>query len=347
MRRTGNAVARGGMPETPLLGRLQTGAVMPTQSKAALPQMPASLAARPGVRSSQRAGFDRHVWVLYLAPATLVLVAVTIIPLFYLLYNSLTNYDLRRAYLGRSFTGLANYRTMLTDGTFWDSVRVALTVTAGVVVVQLTLGMLLAILFSREFPGKRVVRSLFLLPLITTPVVVGLTWRMLYNSDLGMINYLLGSVGLPTPLWLASTRLALPSIVITDTWHAVPFVTLMFLAGLQSLPNEPQEAAKIDGAGYWRRFVDITLPQMRPLIFLALIFRATDAIRMFDLIYVMTSGGPANATQTLNMYAYKVGFQFLNIGYGSALAVVLMLVCIAISFVLVRYSGIELQGGAR
>jgi multiple sugar transport system permease protein len=162
-----------------------------------------------------------------------------------------------------------------------------------------------------------------------------------------MINYLLGSVGLPTPLWLASPRLALPSVVITDTWHAVPFVTLMFVAGLQSLPNEPQEAAKVDGASYWRRFVDITLPQMRPLIFLALIFRATDAIRMFDLIYVMTSGGPANATQTLNMYAYKVGFQFLNIGYGSALAVVLMLVCIAISFVLVRYSGIELEGGAR
>ena len=320
---------------------------MSTRPKAILPRITQPLPARPGVRSSRLGVLDRHVWVLYVAPATLVLVAVTIVPLFYLLYNSLTNYDLRRAYLGRSFVGLANYRSMLADETFWQSVRVALTVTAGVVAVQLTLGMLLALLFSRDFPGKRVVRSLFLLPLITTPVVVGLTWRMLYNSDLGMINYLLESVGLPTPLWLASTRMALPSVVITDTWHAVPFVTLMFVAGLQSLPNEPQEAAKVDGASYWRRFLDITLPQMRPLIFLALIFRATDAIRMFDLIYVMTSGGPANATQTLNMYAYKVGFQFLNIGYGSALAVVLMLVCIAISFVLVRYSGIELEGGIR
>lgn len=320
---------------------------MSTQPKAALPRVAAPLPVRPRVRPSRLAALDRHVWALYVAPATLVLVAVTVIPLFYLLYNSLTNYDLRRAYLGRSFAGLANYRTMLADETFWQSVRVALTVTAGVVIVELTVGMLLALLFSREFPGKRVVRSLFLLPLITTPVVVGLTWRMLYNSDLGMINYLLESAGLPTPLWLASTRMALPSVVITDTWHAVPFVTLMFLAGLQSLPHEPQEAAKVDGASYWRRFLDITLPQMRPLIFLALIFRATDAIRMFDLIYVMTSGGPANATQTLNMYAYKVGFQFLNIGYGSALAVVLMLVCIAISFVLVRYSGIELEGGTR
>ncbi len=320
---------------------------MSIQPKAALPRVASPLPTRPSVRPSRRGALDRHVWIFYVAPATLVLVAVTIVPLFYLLYNSLTNYDLRRAYLGRSFTGLANYRTMLSDETFWQSVRVALTVTAGVVIVQLTLGMLLAILFSRDFPGKRVVRSLFLLPLITTQVVVGLTWRMLYNADLGMINYLLGSVGLPTPLWLASTRMALPSVVITDTWHAVPFVTLMFVAGLQGLPTEPQEAAKVDGASYWRRFVDITLPQMRPLIFLALIFRATDAIRMFDLIYVMTSGGPANATQTLNMYAYKVGFQFLNIGYGSALAVVLMLVCVAISFVLVRYSGIELEGGAR
>ncbi|CAA9575247.1 MAG: N-Acetyl-D-glucosamine ABC transport system, permease protein 1 [uncultured Thermomicrobiales bacterium] len=319
---------------------------MAIQPNVAAPRVAAPLPTRPGVR--RRFGvLDRHVWVLYVAPAALVLVAVTLAPLVYLLYNSLTDYDLRRAYLGRTFIGLGNYRTMLEDGAFWQSVQVALTVTAGVVVVELVFGMALAMLFSREFPGKRVVRSLFLLPLITTPVVVGLTWRMLYNSDLGMINYVLGSLGLPTPLWLASTRLALPSVIITDTWHAVPFVTLMFVAGLQSLPTEPQEAAKVDGASAWRRFLDITLPQMRPLIFLALIFRATDAIRMFDLIYVMTSGGPANATQTLNMYAYKVGFQFLNIGYGSALAVVLMLVCIGISFVLVKYSGIELEGGAR
>lgn len=300
-----------------------------------------------GARQTRRFGdaVGRHVWALYVIPASVVLIAITIVPLFYLLYNSLTNYDLRRAYLGKTFIGLENYRDMVGDGLFWQSVRVALTVTVGIVVVELVLGMLLALLFSRDFPGRRVVRSLFLLPLITTPVVVGLTWRMLYNSDLGMINYMLSSMGLPTPIWLASTRMALPSVVITDTWHAVPFVTLMFVAGLQSLPTEPFDAAKVDGASAWRRFVDITLPQLRPLIFLALIFRATDAIRMFDIIYVMTSGGPANATQTLNIYAYKVGFEFLNIGYGSALAVILMLVCIAISFILVRYSGIELEGG--
>jgi multiple sugar transport system permease protein len=320
---------------------------MAIQPNAVTPRVAAPRPARPGIGPGRSGTLDRHVWIFYVAPAALVLVAVTLAPLVYLLYNSLTEYDLRRAYLGRTFVGVANYRAMLEDGSFWQSVRVALSVTAGVVGAELVLGMALALLFSRDFPGKRVVRSLFLLPLITTPVVVGLTWRMLYNADLGMINYVLGSLGLPTPLWLASTRLALPSVIITDTWHAVPFVTLMFVAGLQSLPTEPQEAAKVDGASPWRRFLDITLPQMRPLIFLALIFRATDAIRMFDLIYVMTSGGPANATQTLNMYAYKVGFQFLNIGYGSALAVVLMLVCVAISFVLVKYSGIELEGGAR
>lgn len=320
---------------------------MAIQPNTAVPRRAAPLPVRPGTRPRRFGALDRHVWIFYVAPAALVLVAVTLAPLLYLVYNSLTDYDLRRAYLGRTFIGLGNYRAMLEDGTFWQSLRVALSVTAGVVVVELVFGMALAMLFSRDFPGKRVVRSLFLLPLITTPVVVGLTWRMLYNADLGMINYILGSLGLPTPLWLASTRLALPSVIITDTWHAVPFVTLMFVAGLQSLPTEPQEAAKVDGASAWRRFRDITLPQMRPLIFLALIFRATDAIRMFDLIYVMTSGGPANATQTLNMYAYKVGFQFLNIGYGSALAVVLMLACVAISFALVKYSGIELEGGAR
>jgi multiple sugar transport system permease protein len=121
----------------------------------------------------------------------------------------------------------------------------------------------------------------------------------------------------------------------------------MFVAGLQALPVEPKEAAVIDGASVWRIFFDVTLPQLRPLIFLALIFRATDALRMFDLIYVMTSGGPANATQTLNMYAFKVGFTFLNIGYGSALAVVLMAACVVISFVFVRYSGLDVEGAAR
>ena len=290
---------------------------------------------------------SRNVGLLYVAPAALLLLAVTIVPFFYLIYNSLTNWNLQRAYLGKKFIGLENYATMLRDELFWQAVQVTLLTAVGVVVVQLTLGMLLALLFSRQLVGKRLLRSLFLLPLITTPVVVGLTWRMLYNADLGMINYVLRSLGLPEPIWLASSRWALPSVIITDTWQVVPFVTLMFVAGLQSLPVEPKEAAVVDGASTWRVFFDITLPQMRPLIFLALIFRATDAIRLFDLIYVMTSGGPANATQTLNLYTFKVGFTFLDIGYGSALAVVLMAVCLGISFVLVRSSGLDVEGAAR
>jgi multiple sugar transport system permease protein len=236
---------------------------------------------------------------------------------------------------------------MLHDEIFWSAMRITGLATVGIVGVQIVLGMCLALLFSRQIYGKRLLRSLFLLPLITTPVVVGLTWRMLYNSDLGMINYILGSLHLPTPVWLASTRWALVSVVITDTWQAVPFVTLMFVAGLQALSLEPKEAATVDGASVWRIFFDITLPQLRPLIFLALIFRATDAIRMFDLIYVMTSGGPANATQTLNLYAFKTGFTFLNIGYGSALALVLMAICIVISFLLVRFSNFDVEGAPR
>jgi len=289
-------------------------------------------------------GMSRHVGVLYVLPATILLLTITIIPFAYLLYNSFTDWNLQRAYLGKRWIGLANYRQMLEDDLFWGSMGVTATLTGVIVTVQLVLGMLLALLFVRQFFGKRVVRSLFLLPLITTPVVVGLTWRMLYNSDLGMINYFLESLHLPAPVWLASTRWAPVSVVITDTWAAVPFVTLMFVAGLQAVPMEPKEAARVDGASKVRVFFDIVLPQLRPLIFLALIFRATDAIRMFDLIYVMTSGGPANATQTLNMYAFKVGFQFLDIGYGSALAVALMAICMVISFLAVRFSGFDLEG---
>ena len=282
----------------------------------------------------------------YVLPAAVLLGLVTLIPFVYLIYNSFQRWNLQRAYLGQSFIGLANYRQMLADPLFWQAIQVTVFMSVGIVVTQIVLGMLLALLFSREVPGKRVLRALFLLPMITTPVVVGLTWRMLYNADLGMINYVLGQIGLPQPIWLASPDWAMTSIVLTDTWQAVPFVTLMFVAGLQALPVEPREAAYVDGANAWRIFRDITLPQLKPIIFLALLFRITDAIRMFDLIYVLTSGGPANATQTLNMYAFKVGFTFLDIGYGSALAVSLMVICIAISWLLVRYSGLEV-GGAR
>lgn len=282
--------------------------------------------------------------MLYVLPAAVLLALVTLIPFVYLLYNSLQRWNLQRAYLGQSFIGLTNYLTMFQDPLFWQAMQVTVILAIGIVVSQVVLGILLALLFSREVPGKRVLRSLFLLPMITTPVVVGLTWRMLYNADLGMINYALGLVGLPQPIWLASPGWAVTSVVLTDTWQAVPFVTLMFVAGLQALPVEPREAAYVDGANGWRIFRDITLPQLKPIIFLALLFRVTDAIRMFDLIYVLTSGGPANATQTLNMYAFKVGFTFLDIGYGSALAVALMAICIGVSWLLVRYSGLEVGG---
>lgn len=287
---------------------------------------------------------SRNAGLLYVLPATILLVLITLFPFFYLVYNSLMRWNLQRAYMGKAFIGLENYRNMLADPLFWDAMRVTSVATVAIVVVQLILGMALALLFSRQMAGRRVLRSLFLLPLITTPVVVGLTWRMLFNADLGMINYALRSMGLPEPLWLASTTWALPSIIITDTWQVVPFVTLMFVAGLQSLPVEPREAATIDGASPVRIFFDITLPQLRPLIFLAMLFRVTDALRLFDLIYVMTSGGPANATQTLNLYAFKVGFTFLDIGYGSALAVALMAICIGLSLIIIRYSGLEVEG---
>lgn len=289
---------------------------------------------------------SRNTGLFYVLPATILLVLITLFPFLYLIYNSLMRWNLQRAYLGQAFIGLENYRFMLADPLFWDAMRVTVVATVSIVVVQLVLGMLLALLFSRQMAGRRVLRSLFLLPLITTPVVVGLTWRMLFNADLGMINYALRSMGLPEPLWLASTTWALPSIVITDTWQVVPFVTLMFVAGLQSLPVEPREAATIDGASAVRIFFDITLPQLKPLIFLAMLFRVTDALRLFDLIYVMTSGGPANATQTLNLYAFKVGFTFLDIGYGSALAVALMAICVGLSLIIIRYSGLEVEGKA-
>lgn len=268
--------------------------------------------------------------ILLMSPITIFLLCITVFPTIYALIISLQNYELTNP-LGRAFIGFENYVSLFSDSRFWNAVKVTLTFLAGSLFFEMVLGFLLALLISRNFRGSRFVKSVFLLPTITTPVVVGLIWIMMYDPQFGVINYFLTSVGMNPQNWLANTDTAIWALIAVDIWEWTPFVTLVLLAGLQSLPLEPYEAAKVDGANYLQSFYHITLPQMKHYIIIAFIFRFMDAFRWFDTIYVMTKGGPGTATETLNMFGYLTGFEFLNMGYAAAIGIFMLIMMIVIS----------------
>src|SRR5699024_2281535 len=243
----------------------------------------------------------------------LILFIITIFPLIGSFLSSLFKWNLANPDQ-RDFIGLQNFIRLFTEGDFWYSVFLTLYQVIGTVVGQLILGMLIALLLARKFKGVKILRSLYLIPMMTTPIVAGLIWKMLFNPERGMINYILSFIGINDINWLGNSNLAMPAIIITDLWLSTPFVTVILLAGIMSIPKDYTEAAKIDGAGAFRSFWHITLPLLKPMIWLALLFRVMDAIKRFDTIYVMTGGGPGRSTETLDLYAYFQSFDYLNIG---------------------------------
>jgi multiple sugar transport system permease protein len=196
--------------------------------------------------------------------------------------------------------------------------------------------MVMALILNREFRGARWARTAFLLPMVATPVATSLVWMMMFNPTLGILNYFLGLVGLPPSLWVADPRLTIISLVVVDIWHFAPFAMLILLAGLRSLPPEPFESAMIDGASRWQIFWRVTVPLLLPVLSVVLIFRTIDALKVFDIIWVITAGGPGFSSETLYVYAYNQAFKYLDIGYGSAVIVLFTLVVAAASVLWVR-----------
>lgn len=278
---------------------------------------------------------SRTMYNLLLVVPFGILFVLTAVPLVGALAISLFDWNLADPD-GPRFIGLENYATMIASEGFWNAVSRTVYQVVGTVVGQLVLGMAIALLLARNFRGAGALRSLYLIPMMMTPVVVGLTWRMLFDADRGMINYLLSLVGIPGPNWLGDATFAMPAVIITDWWLSTPFVTVILLAGIMSIPAEVYEAARVDGAGAWQLFRWITLPMLKPMILLALLFRLMDAIKRFDSIYVMTGGGPGNATETLDLHAYFAAFQGLQIGYGAAIAAVILLIMFSTSTIILR-----------
>lgn len=263
-------------------------------------------------------------WVLSL-PGTVVLLATTTVPLLYLIWTSLQRYNLTSP-AGNGFAGLANYLAIAGDGRFWASLLRSAIYTVGTVGLQIVLGLGLAMLVGRIRRGRGLVRVAAIMPIMFAPVVVGLVWStLLLTPDYGVVDFVVQTLGLGSHNWLGSPTLAFISVVIMHTWQWTPFAFLIFLAALAAFPEEIEEAAKLDGAGPWQRFRFLTLPFLRPTIIVVVIIRTVIALSAFDAIYAATGGGPGTATEILNLYAFRVTFQDFNIGYGSALAVVLLL----------------------
>lgn len=267
---------------------------------------------------------------VFLVPAAVTLAAVTLYPILYVLWLSLQRHSL---IAGPSrFVGIDNFARLFSDARFWNALGNTVYFTALSVVVELMFGLAIALLLARAFVGQGALRAIVLLPWAIPTVVAARMWEWMYNGDFGVINYLLGT----DINWLGNPVWAIHAAIAMDVWKSTPFVALLLLAGRMTIAPELYQAARLDGAGSWALFRHVTLPLLRPLIFIVLIFRTIDAFRVFDAIYVLTGGGPANTTETLSIYTYKVLFQGLEFGYGSALAAAVFVCVAAITAVYVR-----------
>ena len=274
------------------------------------------------------AWLDRNMRWIFPLPAMLVLFSLTILPLVFNLILSTQERSVSDA-LPSSFVGMGNYLTALKDPRFWNSVKLMFEFTLIAVPVQMLLGLGLAMLLNRNMRASGLVRAVVLLPMISTPVAVALIWALMMDPNLGVLNYFLQTLGLGRSLWLADSNLVIPALALVDIWQWTPLVSLILLAGLQTMPDEPFEAARIDGATPWQMFRFITWPMLQAALFAALTLRLINALKTFNIIEVMTQGGPGTASETLNVYAYHTGFEFLRVGYTAAL-LTLLLVTVAV-----------------
>jgi len=271
-----------------------------------------------------------------LLPAVAVLALLVAVPTFYLFYTSFLNWFLRDPE-GPTFGGLNNYIRLIQSGDFRISLVVTLIFSAASVSISLLIGLGLALLFSEKLRGRNIMRTLLVMPIVLPPVVVGFTWKFILSSEVGIIGaYFMRLIGLGDISLLGDPTLALASVIMADIWGKMPLPFLIFLAGIAAIPPIYYESAMIDGASRWHTFKSITLPHLHKPLIVALILRTIDAFNSFDVIFVMTKGGPGMATHTLPMLGWKVGFYYFDIGMASAIGVLLLLLVIAVSMPLVR-----------
>ncbi|MBZ4422692.1 carbohydrate ABC transporter permease [Myxococcus sp. RHSTA-1-4] len=279
---------------------------------------------------------ERRQAYLLVAPAVLVLAGVALYPILAAVWLSLHRFIL--VFGERRLTGLDNYAFLLSDARFWAALGNTAYFTLVAVAVELLLAVPLALLLNRAFPGRGLLRASVLVPWAIPTVVSARLWAWMFNPEYGLINRMLPGSDIN---WLGAPGYALHAAILVDVWKTTPFVALLVLAGLQGIPEDLYKAARVDGASAWRAFRSITLPLLKPALLLALLFRSLDAFRVFDAIYVLTEGGPANTTETLSIYAYKTLMRSGDFGYGSTLSVATFLCVVLLALVWLRLLGRE------
>jgi multiple sugar transport system permease protein len=261
---------------------------------------------------------------MLLLPSIIFLFLTTIVPTYFLWKWSFLEYVMYKPG-DVHWNWFNNFVTaFIHDINFYKSVGVTLLYVGAALLIQLSLGMLIALQLNRDLPGHRVMSSLMIAPMVIPSIVVGLIWKMMFEETSGVINGVLNYIKIPPFPWLGDMNTALISLVITDSWQWIPFVALVLLTGLRGLPKDPLEAAKIDGANNWQTFIRVTVPLMRPILIIVILLRIIWILREFDLIYMMTSGGPGNATRTLSFYIFQNGLVWLKTGYAAALSIILL-----------------------
>jgi multiple sugar transport system permease protein len=280
-------------------------------------------------------GEQRRTAFLLISPAVIVLLAINLFPIVYAVYISFHHWTLARPQPPR-FAGWFNYEEALTDDRFINAIWVSLSFVTLAVAVEFILGFLLAFVFHARLRGLATLRKISMLPVMVMPLVVGLVWFYMFNENFGVVNWLVTLFGSPRLPFLTHDTLALWSLVIADVWQWTPFVMLVLFAALQSLPEYVYEAARMDGLSGWQIFWRITLPLLRPAIWVVLILRVVDAFRMVELVFMMTKGGPAGYTEVLPWYLYTTGFLSLDLGYAAAMAVLMMILVTIVSQLFVR-----------
>ncbi|ETA52070.1 carbohydrate ABC transporter permease [Ponticoccus alexandrii] len=263
----------------------------------------------------------------FLLPALLTLLAIIVFPLVFTVRVSFSSWDVYQA--GLDYIGGRNYLRVFQDSRFWQSLLRLSALSALTVTAQYVLGFVLALAVWKEMRGGRIFRVLFLVPMMTTPVVMSVIWRTVFHESLGPANDLLSYVGIGPVPWLSSAAGAFVSVALVEIWQWTPFMFLLLLAGLVSLPREPFLAAAIDGAGPWRTFWQVTFPLMAPISIGALVIRLIEASKIMDTVYVMTSGGPGTATETASYYIYIRGLRDFQVGYSAALSLTYLVLMIA------------------
>lgn len=278
---------------------------------------------------------DRHARILFPLPALLFTGALLVFPVAYTLWVSFTNWNLASG-LPPRFVWFKSYWTVLTEPRFWSAFVRTMYFTGMAIAAETVLGIIWALVLNREFAGKKTVKLLLLLPLVATPVAIGIAWTLFYEPTIGLANWALQLFGLEGSRWISDPNFVLPSLVIIDLWQWTPLIALITLAGLASLSQEPFESARVDGANAWQVFWHITLPMVSPAVLTAILLRSVDALKTFDIIYATTQGGPGFASETLNIYSYNLSFNYFRLGQAAASLVFLFALVLSFSAVVSR-----------